>query len=136
MGFDLDIPEGERGLLLGGVLGPDNYAAGRYVVADLRQKGASSVLYYLGADTVDNETVVLCPILGSITVTTMTIGVLGVPYMPFYLTESQKLRVSGGSLANTETLSGLIYIATRILPPVSSAVGTGVTLTTNNINQV
>ena len=66
----------------------------------------------------------------------MTLNVLGVPYMPFHLVSESQIFVIGASLANTETLTGNIYIATRILPPISANVGTGVTLTTNSFTQV
>jgi hypothetical protein len=138
MGMQIDIPEGERGLLLGGVIGPDNYGAGRAITLQLQHDRAGTPFntYILAVDTVDNVQIVFPPILTSITETTITANVLGVPYMPFILQEKARLRLTGASLANTETLTMNVFIATRIKPPTTAAEGAAVTLTTNSILQV
>lgn len=138
MGFNITIPEGERGLLLGGVIGQDNYAAGRAITVQLQHNRAGTPFntYILGVDTVDNIFIALAPILVSITETTTTANVLGVPYMPFILPELSRIRITGASLANAETLTGNLFIATRVLPPIVATEGASVTLTTNSILQV
>ena len=136
MGILMLIPEGERGLLLGGAIGADNYGAGRVISAILRKNGVSSGYYTLLADTIDNQILNITPIITNISSTTTTPSVVGLPYMPFIIPELVNIQIIGASLANAETLTARIWLATRVFPPTISANGTGVTLTTNNITQV
>lgn len=135
MGYVLTIPEGERGLLMGGRMGADNYGAGRTIVVTL-DRPAGSALYRIASAALDNWTLAISPTLTSITVTAQTQNVIGIPYMPYVLPELTEITINGLSLANAETVTGNIFIATRAFPPQATIVGTGVTLTTNTILQV
>ena len=136
MGYAIDIPEGERGLFLGGRTGLDNYGAARTVNIGLQLGAAHKGFYSLGTDSVDNQPVILAPSLVSITEVAMTIGTLGIPFMPYILPSQTRIQVTGASLANAETLTGVFLIATRAFPPTVTIIGTGVTMTTEEITQV
>ena len=131
MGFAIAIPAGERGLFLGGVIGPDNYGAGRSLTIKIRPDGSSQPYVTIGADTVDNERILLGSIQVSSTTAATAVDSVGLSYMPFILPEFTEIIILGTSLANTETITGMLLIATRILPPTVAAIGAGVTLTTN-----
>lgn len=135
MGYTLTLPAGERGMLLGGVFGPDNYGANRTITAVVNITGAK--IGIIANLSMDNARIFGPPVLTNpSTAVNSTAASLGLPYMPFILPESSVIQVTGASLANTETLTGNILIATRILPPISAAIGSGVTLTTDTILQV
>lgn len=136
MGYQINIPEGERGLLLGFEIGRDNYGAARAITVDLVTSTFADIIYRLAADSVDNQGIVGPPILSSITETAITVAVLGVPYMPFILVENSAIKVLGASLANAETLTSIVWIATRVFPPTVSIIGAAVTLTTTTLLQV
>ena len=136
MGFTITVPEGERGMLLGGAIGPDDYAAGRVVSAYLFPSVGADRIYSLGVDTVDNQEITLAPIIINQDGTSRVPNTIGVPYMPFILPELSYIQVQGVALANTETLSGIFWIAIRMLPLTIAAIGTGVILSTNTQLQV
>ena len=135
MGYTITIPDGERGLFLGGRIGPDNYGAARFIECDIIDGGALPI-FRLVNQNLDNQSVYFPSVLVSITKTNNTISVLGVPYMPLLLLQAWVIRVRGGSLANTETLSSKFHIATRVFPPTIAAIGAGVNLTTETALQV
>lgn len=135
-GFKIQLPEGERGIFYGILIGTDDYGAGRVIQATIRNVTTGNILYHIATDTIDNEFLRGPPILASITETSITLDTMGLPYMPFLLTEKHEIRIVGTSLVSAETLTAVLYIATRILPSVITAVGAAVVVTTNTAFQV
>ena len=134
MGYTVHIPEGERGMFFGGITGKDNYGAGRTVAVHYRDTASTTEKYLLSSVSVDNALVSLGKLLDP--ATAAAVGAEGLPFMPWLMHELGLLSILGGSLANTETLTSVLWIATRVLPPIVTAVGAGVTITTETIVQV
>lgn len=136
MGFLVEIPEGERGLFLGGRVNKNNYGAARDITVALDVTGSSASVYTIGVDGIDNQEITLGHTLSNLTEVASTIGVIGLPNMPFLMTEKSELKFSGASMANAEVLGATFWIATRILPPIITPFGAGVTVTTETLKQV
>lgn len=112
-------------------VGRDNYAAGRAIAAT-RNDAAGNTLPPLGGASIDNQ---LLNLLGLRTLaentTALTAEAVGISHIPLVLGGGDQVKVTGASLADTETLTVTVRGFILGEKPTMTVIGAGITLTTS-----